>query len=60
MACLHPVEYIWAYWKQHELPNVCPKDMWELDARSRDALRRMRRRSRLITAFWAQAELPFE
>jgi transposase len=23
---LNPVEYIWAYWKQHELPNVCPKD----------------------------------
>ena len=23
-------EYIWAYWKQHELPNVCPKDYWEL------------------------------
>ena len=22
---LNPVEYIWAYWKQHELPNVCPK-----------------------------------
>ena len=24
---LNPVEYIWAYWKQHELPNVCPKDL---------------------------------
>jgi transposase len=23
---LNPVEYIWGYWKQHELPNVCPKD----------------------------------
>ena len=23
---LNPVEYIWSYWKQHELPNVCPKD----------------------------------
>ena len=21
---LNPVEYIWGYWKQHELPNVCP------------------------------------
>jgi transposase len=20
---LNPVEYIWAYWKQHALPNVC-------------------------------------
>jgi transposase len=54
---LNPVEYIWAYWKQHELPNVCPKDWWELDTRSRGALRRMRRRPRLITAFWAQAKL---
>ena len=23
---LNPVEYIWAYWKQHELPNVCSRD----------------------------------
>src|SRR5262249_38316187 len=23
---LNPVEYIWGYWKQHALPNVCPKD----------------------------------
>jgi len=22
---LNPVEFIWAHWKQHELPNVCPK-----------------------------------
>ena len=47
---LNPVEYIWAYWKQHELPNVCPKDYWELDERARKALRRMRRKPRLITA----------
>ena len=44
------LEYIWAYWKQHELPNVCPKDYWELDERARKALRRMRRKPRLITA----------
>ena len=24
---LNPVEYIWSYWKQHELPNVCPKGL---------------------------------
>ena len=52
---LNPVEYIWAYWKQHELPNVCPKDYWELDERARKALRRMRRKPRLITAFWKQS-----
>ncbi len=39
---LNPVEYIWAYWKQHELPNVCPKDYWELDERARKSLRRLR------------------
>ena len=22
---LNPVEYIWGYCKQHELPNLCPK-----------------------------------
>jgi transposase len=22
---LNPVEYIWAHWKQHEPPNVCPR-----------------------------------
>jgi len=31
---LNPVEYLWGYWKQHELPNVCPKDWWELHERS--------------------------
>jgi len=54
---LNPVEYIWAYWKQHELPNVCPKDYWQLSQGARHTLRRMRRRPRLITAFWKQASL---
>lgn len=54
---LNPVEYLWGYWKQHELPNVCPADWWDLDARSRKTLRRMRRRPRIIAAFWKQAEL---
>lgn len=54
---LNPVEYIWAYWKQNELPNVCPKDYWQLGEAARRTLRRMRRRPRLITAFWKQAPL---
>ena len=54
---LNPVEYIWAYWKQHELPNVCPKDYWQLSEAARRTLKRMRRRPRLITAFWKQASL---
>jgi len=47
------VEFIWAYWKQHELPNVCPKDYHQLSEAARRTLRRMRRRPRLISAFWA-------
>src|SRR5262249_31363348 len=27
---LNPVEYLWGHWKQHTLPNVCPKDLWQL------------------------------
>ena len=54
---LNPVEYIWAHWKQHELPNVCPKDYWQLSEGARRTLRRMRRRPRLITAFWKQSSL---
>ncbi len=54
---LNPVEYIWAYWKQHELPNVCPQDYGQLSETARRTLRRMRRRPRLVTAFWQQASL---
>jgi transposase len=54
---LNPVEYLWGYWKHHELPNLCPKDFWQLSEHARKALRRMRRRPRLVTAFWKQAEL---
>ena len=54
---LNPVEFIWAHWKQHELPNVCPKDYYQLSEAARHTLRRMRRRPRLITAFWQQASL---
>lgn len=54
---LNPVEYLWGHWKQHELPNLCPKTYWELSDSARRALRRMRRRPTLITAFWRQATL---
>jgi len=56
---LNPVEYIWAYWKQHALPNVCSRDYWALDQTARRTLKKMRRRPRLITAFWHKAELSF-
>lgn len=54
---LNPVEYLWGYWKQHELPNFCPKNFGELSQHARQALRRMRRRPTLVTAFWKQAKL---
>lgn len=54
---LNPVEYLWGYWKHHELPNVCPRDLWQLHHGARQSLRRLRRRPRLITAFWKQASL---
>lgn len=54
---LNPTEYIWAHLKTHELPNYCPKTLWDLGATARRALRRMRRRPSLICAFWKQADL---
>jgi transposase len=41
---VNPMEYQWGYWKQHELPNVCPRDYWQLDDRARRALKRIRRK----------------
>ena len=55
---LNPVEYLWGYWKQHELPNLCARDLWHLCGWAAHGLRRIRRkRTKLITAFWKQAEL---
>ena len=54
---LNPVEYLWGHWKTHELPNFCPCDSWALSREARRALRRMRRRPTLVTAFWKQAKL---
>ena len=54
---LNPVEYLWGYWKQHELPNFCPKNFFELSHHARKALCRMRRRPTLVAAFWKQAKL---
>ena len=57
---LNPVEYLWGYWKKHELANFCPKDIWALSHAASQALKRIRRRKhrpQLITAFFHQAEL---
>jgi hypothetical protein len=55
----NPVVYLWAPWKQHEMPNFCPKDFAELSAFARAKLKRTPRRKTLVAAFWKQAELPF-
>jgi transposase len=52
---LNPVEYLWSHWKQHELPNFCPQTFLQLSQYARKALRRMRRRTTLVTGFWASA-----
>ena len=54
---LNPTEYVWGYFKQHELPNLCAIDLAQLSHFGRKALGRMRRRPKLVTAFWKQAEL---
>jgi len=54
---LNPVEHIWSYLKEHELPNLGPRDLGQLSTTALAALRRMRRRPTLVTAFWKQAKL---
>jgi len=54
---LNAVEYLWGYWKHHELPNFCPKTFSELSIHAVRALKRMGRRPKLMVAFWKQAEL---
>jgi transposase len=54
---LNPNEYIFGHLKQHELANLCPKDLNRLSHHTIRALRRMRRRPTLVAAFWKQAGL---
>lgn len=56
---LNPVEYIWAYLKQHELPNFCARNLWSLGEMARKKLKRMRRRKPLLQACWKQSSLSF-
>ena len=48
---LNPVEYLWGHWKHHELPNVCPRDLWQLTAGARRTLSRLRRPSEIDHSF---------
>ena len=54
---INPVEYLWAHLKQHEIGNLIVSYAWELNMQATAALRRMRRRPRIILACFAQAEL---
>jgi transposase len=54
---LNPAEYIWGHLKVHELTGFCAQDLRHLSVHAIRALKRMRRRPTLITAFWKQAEL---
>jgi transposase len=35
---LNPVEYLWGYWKHHQLPNFCPKNFSELSYQAHKGL----------------------
>jgi transposase len=54
---LNPVEYLWAHLKEHEIGNLVVRHAWELSRDATAALRRMRRRPRIILACFSQAEL---
>lgn len=54
---LNPVEYLWAHLKEHEIANLLVREAWELSLQATAALRRMRRRPRIIRACYTQAEL---
>ena len=54
---LNPVEYLWAHLKQHEIGNLIVREAWQLSLQATAALRRMRRRQRIIRACFVQSEL---
>jgi transposase len=54
---LNPVEYMWGHLKAHEIANLVVTQAWELSMEATAALRRMRRRSRIVSACYTQAEL---
>ena len=56
---LNPVEYIWGYLKQRELPNLCLHSIAQVASFARNRLKSMQRRPKLISAFRQQAHLAF-
>ena len=57
---LNPIEYLWGYAKSSELANLAPKDLRELGAEARKALRKIRRTPRCLRAFWVQSTLDLD
>ena len=57
---LNPIEYLWGYAKSNELANLAPKDLRELSAEAKKALRKIRRMPRCIKAFWVQSTLDLD
>lgn len=54
---LNPVEQIWNYLKNREIPNLCAADLAEVGDMARRRLKSMQRRPSLIHSFWRQTEL---
>ena len=48
---LNPVEHLWAHLQNHEDSEPLPRDLLGAEHRGSRALRRMRRRPTLVTAF---------
>lgn len=54
---LNPVEQIWNYLKNREIPNLCAADLIEVGDMARRCLKSMQRRPHLVRSFWKQTEL---
>lgn len=55
---LNPVEYLWGHLKEHELGNLLVRQAHELSLQATAALRRLKRRPKIIAACWKQSHLP--
>jgi transposase len=54
---LNPAEGIFGYVKERKLGNLCPHSIHQLTATARKQLSAMRRRPKLIAAWWKLADL---
>lgn len=54
---LNPVEYVWATAKNHDLANLYPEGLEELDRHIRNMKRRLKRRADLLKGFLKKSSL---